>query len=160
MPRVHLVFGKYQGPLDVGYGEKVVFVGDCVEFSGNLGEQLVQIQSKYVDRSLLDPHRARPTDIYQRMLGVMRLARESKDTPFIRMEGCPVSVAELILLLSELGDVTNPYLDPREIVRFNRAYVAWRTATAFARVRGRPYQISGPTAQGEARPELGSRASS
>jgi uncharacterized protein (DUF362 family) len=42
MPRIHVVFGDYQGPLDVSYGEKVLFVGDCVSFNGALDQQLVR----------------------------------------------------------------------------------------------------------------------
>ena len=40
-------------------GEKVVFIGDCVEWEGELGGKLVQIRNKYVDRKELDPAQGR-----------------------------------------------------------------------------------------------------
>src|SRR5690349_20143670 len=36
MPRMHVVFGKYDGPIAAGPGEKVVFIGDCAEWKGQL----------------------------------------------------------------------------------------------------------------------------
>jgi hypothetical protein len=45
-------------------GEKVVFIGDCAEWSGQLAGKLVQIRSRYQDRATLDPHHARHDDIF------------------------------------------------------------------------------------------------
>jgi uncharacterized protein (DUF362 family) len=154
LPRLHLVFGSYKGPLDVSYGEKVLFLGDCAEWEGRIAGQLVQISSKYKDRSSIDPHRAVHQDIYAKMLNVSRKVRELRHQPWIRLEGCPVSAAELVLLLAELTGVQNPYLDSREIVGFNKAYLSWRARTALDRLRGTPYQVAGPTERGQARPVL------
>lgn len=154
LPRIHLVFGHYDGPLDVSYDEKVVFVGDCVEWEGKIGGELVQITSKYKDRATLDPHSAKHKDVYARMLAMANKLRELKSRPFIRLEGCPVSVGELILLLAELGGIQNPYFDKRQILGFNKAYLAWRTTAAYRRMFGSPYQIHGPTERGEARPVI------
>ena len=55
----------------------------------------------------------------------------------MRLEGCPVSVAEQVLALVSLGGVKNPYLDPAEAMRFNKAYMGWRAAMAFKRMQGR-----------------------
>jgi uncharacterized protein (DUF362 family) len=154
LPKIHLVFGKYKGPLEISYGEKVVFVGDCVEWEGKLGDELVQITSKYRDRSTLDPHAAEHADIYAKMLKVSSKVREAKKRPWIRLEGCPVSVAELVMLLAELGKIQNPYFDKRQIIGFNKAYLTWRAVTAAARLRGRPYQVAGPSQRGDAKPDL------
>lgn len=72
----------------------------------------------------------------------------------MRLEGCPVSVAELILLLSELGGIQNPYFEPSQVVSFNRAYLAWRAATTLKRLRGEPYQVPGAARRGEAMPRV------
>src|SRR5690606_37902174 len=101
LPRLHLVFGRYDGPLDVRYGEKVVFVGDCVEWEGKLDGELVQLRSKYTARERLDPRGAKHQDVYARMLTMASKLRELKSKPYIRLEGCPVSVGELILLIAE-----------------------------------------------------------
>jgi uncharacterized protein (DUF362 family) len=154
LPRMHLVFGHYEGPLDIKYGEKVVFVGDCCSWEGKLGAELVQIQSVYKDRATLDPHHARHNDVYARMLKMAKKLREAKHSPYIRLEGCPVSIGELILLLAELGGIKNPYFDRRQVVGFNLSYLAWRSTSLWKRMRGGDYQIEGAVARGDARPDL------
>ncbi len=153
MPRMHLVFGDYRGPLDISYGEKVVFVGDCVNYDGQLGGQFVNIESLYRERKERDPHQARHDDIYAKLLKVVKKVRAARNRPYLRLEGCPVSVAELVLTLSELGNVKNPYFDRRSAVSFNRSYLAWRTASLSQRLRGQPYQVQGPAERGNAQPE-------
>jgi hypothetical protein len=152
LPRIHLVFGKYEGPLDVGYGEKVIFVGDCVEYSGKINGELVQIRSKYVERERLDPHHAEHEDVFARMLKTATKLREVRAKPWARLEGCPVSVGELILLIAELGGINNPYFDRRAIVGFNQSYLAWRAKDVVRRLSGSKYQVAGPTERGAARP--------
>ncbi len=154
LPKLHLVFGRYEGQLDVGYGEKVVFMGDCCEWKGKIGGELVHITSAYKDRSTLDPHEAVHKDIYVRMAKMAAKLRDLKRRPWVRLEGCPVSIGELVLMLAELGGIQNPYFDTRQIVGFNRAYLAWRAATVAQRALGKPYQVKGPTEHGAARPVL------
>jgi uncharacterized protein (DUF362 family) len=154
LPKIHLVFGHYKGPLDIEYGEKVVFVGDCCSWEGKLGQELVQIKSVYKDRSTLDPHDAKHNDVYARMIKMAKKLREASSSPYIRLEGCPVSIGELILLLAELGGIKNPYFDRRQIVGFNLSYLQWRSTELWKRLRGNPYQIEGTTARGDARPEM------
>jgi hypothetical protein len=152
LPNIHLVFGKYDGPLEVGYGEKIVFIGDCVEWEGTIGGELVQIHNKYADRSTLDPHEAKHKDVYARMVKMTAKLRELKKKPYVRLEGCPVSIGELIMVIAELGGVQNPYFDKRQILGFNRSYLAWRGSSGFRRLLGKPYQIRGATPRGAARP--------
>ncbi len=152
LPKIHLVFGKYEGPLDISYGEKVIFVGDCVEWEGKLGGELVQIRSKYVDRAQLDPHAAKHKDVYARMLVMAKKLREAKSRPWVRLEGCPVSIGELLLMLAELGGIKNPYFDPRLALGFNREYLRWRGTSMWKRLTGAKYQVPGATERGDARP--------
>jgi uncharacterized protein (DUF362 family) len=154
LPKIHLVFGKYKGPLDVSYGEKVVFVGDCCEWEGKVGGEFVQIRNIYQDRTKLDPYEAQHKDVYARMIKMARKLREAKNRPYIRLEGCPVSIGELVMLLAELGGIKNPYFDRRQIVGFNLAYVGWRSVQAYKRMLGERYQVQGPTSRGQARPRL------
>jgi hypothetical protein len=72
----------------------------------------------------------------------------------MRLLGCPVSVAEQVLALVSLAGTKNPYLSPSEIVRFNKAYLMWRSVTMARRLRGVPYQKSGSFAErGDSAPE-------
>ena len=51
MPRMHVVFGDYDGPIDAKPGEKVVFIGDCAKWKGKIGDKLVTIESLYKERA-------------------------------------------------------------------------------------------------------------
>jgi uncharacterized protein (DUF362 family) len=152
MPKIHLVFGSYKGPLDIGYGEKVIFIGDCCEWEGKIGDKLVKVENLYRDRASLDPHHAEHKDVYVRMAKMAVKIRELKTQPYTRLEGCPVSVGELVLLMAELGGIQNPYFDKRQIVGFNKSYLSWRGKQVMQRLRGQGYQKAGPTARGKAAP--------
>jgi uncharacterized protein (DUF362 family) len=155
MPRLHVVFGAYDGAIDAQPGEKVVFIGDCATWRGQLGGQFVAIENVYRDRSQRDPYAAADRDIYVKMQSIMRKLAAAQHETHVRLEGCPVSVAEQVLALCVLGGANNPYFDAAELVDFNRAYLAWRAITAMQRVRGQPYQRRGECPRGDARPVLG-----
>lgn len=154
MPRMHVVFGAYEGPIHAKPGEKVIFIGDCAQWQGQLGNELVQIRSKYRDRASRDPYHARHDDIYAKMISVTLNLARAKDRPYVRLEGCPVSVAEQVLALVTLGHTKNPYFDPRQVVGFNKAYLSWRLTQAVQRLRGQQYQKPGTCPRGQAAPEI------
>jgi hypothetical protein len=155
MPRIHVVFGAYEGPIDAKPGEKVVFIGDCAQWEGSLGGELVQIRSDYKDRSTKDPHHAKHDDIYAKMLVTTTRLTLARNKTHLRLHGCPVSVAEQVLALVGLTPgAKNPYFDGQQIVVFNKAYLSWRAATAAKRLRGVPYQKPGHCHRGDGAPEL------
>jgi hypothetical protein len=88
------------------------------------------------------------------MVKVMQKLRESEAEPVVRFEGCPVSVAEQVLFLVHLSRLKNPYFDISQVFQFNKAYLQWRSNTAFRRAIGVPYQKKGPTYRGDAKPHL------
>jgi len=137
---MHVVFGAYQGPLDVKPGEKVVFMGDCACWKGKIGDQEVDIENLYTERDKKDPHHARMQDIYLKMASVIGNVIRQRKNQVIRVQGCPVSVAEQTLYLSLLGKVKNPYLDPSSVIPFVRSWFAWRFAKLFRWIRRIPYQ--------------------
>ena len=155
MKPLTVVFGAYRGPIATKPGEKVVFIGDCANWEGQLGDQLVQIRSVYKDRGTKDPHAAKHSDIYGKMMHVNRVLRKSKREPYIRLEGCPVSVTEQLLAVVSLGKTKNPIFEPSEAVGFNKAYLSWRIVTFFKRLFGKKYQKAGPCMRGHAMPLLG-----
>ncbi|HZO13803.1 MAG TPA: DUF362 domain-containing protein [Polyangiaceae bacterium] len=143
MPRLHVVFGAYQGPIHAKPGEKVVFIGDCATWKGEIDGKLISIENLYRDRSTRDPHSAKHDDIYKKMVSVSAKLAATRRDPYVRLEGCPVSVAEQVLALVSLAGTKNPYLAPSEILRFNKNYLMWRSTTAAQRLRGIPYQKNG-----------------
>lgn len=157
MPRMHVVFGNYKGEIDAKPGEQVVFIGDCSTWKGELGGELVQIRSTYTERSEKDPHTAVHEDIYAKMLKTTAKIGRARRDPYIRLEGCPVSVAEQALALVSIGKLKNPYLEPKQVVTFNRGYLGWRGRTVLNRLMGKKYQKRGSyQARGQAKPELDS----
>jgi hypothetical protein len=155
MPRMHVVFGKYEGPINAAPGEKVVFIGDCAEWSGQLQGKLVQIRSTYQDRSTLDPHTAKHDDIFKKLGSSTAKAAMTKHASHIRLEGCPVSVAEQVLTLVNVGGLKNPYTDPKQVSSFTRSYLGWRGRVVLNRLQRKHYQENGSFAErGQAAPEM------
>ncbi|MEZ4359721.1 MAG: DUF362 domain-containing protein [Kofleriaceae bacterium] len=151
IPHMHIVFGNYQGPIPAKADERVVFIGDCAQWEGTLHDKPVQIKNLYRDRSTLDPHHAANEDIFAKLASAKAKTRGD----VIRLQGCPVSVAEQVLALVSLSNVKNPYLDPSQIVGFGRAYLGWKSRVALNRLQRKRYQRDGAFAQrGMAAPEL------
>jgi uncharacterized protein (DUF362 family) len=155
--RMHVVFGGYQGPIHARPDEWVVFIGDCARWHGQINGQSVDIESVYRDRRTMDPYTVKHKDIYARLLAAQSLIRKGRrrgGQPILRLQGCPVSVAEQVMALSTLGEVNNPLLDPDDALPFNLSYAGWRLRTLGQRLRGIPYQKPGACQRGLAAPEL------
>jgi uncharacterized protein (DUF362 family) len=159
LKRIHVVFGAYDGPIDAKPDERVVFIGDCAKYDGEIAGKLVKIESLYRDRSTKDPHTAKHDDIFVKMASLTaKVAEAARNKTPIRLTGCPVSVAEQVLLLVATSNVKNPILHPENAWRFNKAYLQWRGTTAAQRLRGKPYQVHGACSRGEAAPDVGAPA--
>jgi uncharacterized protein (DUF362 family) len=155
LPRTHVVFGAYDGPIDAKPGERVFFIGDCAQWKGDIAGQLVSVESLYRDRATKDPHAAKHEDIYGKMVKIFRKLAREKDAQVVRLEGCPVSVAEHVLALVSYGGLKNPFFDPKQAAGFNRAYLSWRAVDAHQRIiEEKPYQRAGLCHRGNAAPEL------
>lgn len=153
LPRMHVVFGAYKGGIDAKPGEKVIFIGDCAEWRGELAGKLVAIENIYKPRTTLDPHTAKSQDIFAKLAG----AKSKLRGDVVRLEGCPVSVAEQVLALVGASDVKNPYLDPSNVLTFGRAYFGWKARVTLNKLQNKRYQQNGTfTQRGQAAPELGS----
>jgi uncharacterized protein (DUF362 family) len=151
MPRLHVVFGNYQGPLDVKPGERAVFIGDCATFQGKIGNELVSIENLYKNRSTLDPHTIEGEDMLVKMFKTNSILRAAKNKPFIRLKGCPVSVAEQLMVLVQLSGASDPTRDLAAL----GSYLKWKSVMAGKALIGHKYQVHGPAKRGEAAPDVG-----
>ena len=151
LPKMHIVFGDYDGPIDAKPGEKVIFMGDCATFKGTIAGQEVDVESVYVDRSQKDPLEATHDDIFAKMFKVTAKSMLGGED-IMRITGCPVSVAEQVLVLVYEGGLNNPYFDPENTLTFTNCYLSWRVRAAIKRLFGQPYNKSGPNPRGKARP--------
>ena len=155
MPPIHIVFGAYEGEIPAKLGEKVIFIGDCTTYKGNIAGNTVDIKSQYVDRSTKDPRTASDEDIFAKMIKMEHKMFKARHDEILRISGCPVSVAEQVLLLVKLGKLDNPYFDPNNMWEFSSCYFSSRTRRILDRIFGvRPYQRLGATERGKARPAL------
>jgi len=155
-----LVFGAYDGPIEPRAGEKVVFMGDCCRWSGRLGGTEVDVRSCYVDRHRIKPCEARMTDVFVKMLATYRAIFAARQKPYLRITGCPVSVAEQILVMATLGRTRNPYFAPATVVPFLRGWLGWRWARVARWLLGQPYQSDGSPTPARATPALPSSSRS
>ncbi len=155
LARLHFVFGAYDGEIHAQPGEWVVFVGDCAQWRGHLGGGPVEIHNLYQSRDTKDPHAVKHRDVFVKFAsayyGIFK-GRRHQGQPFLRLRGCPVSVAEQLIVLFALGGSQNPA--SKEGSEFRRAYFAWRLNTQARRLFGWTYQKDGPCVRGEAAPEL------
>ncbi|MCX5746784.1 MAG: DUF362 domain-containing protein [Proteobacteria bacterium] len=151
MPRIHVVFGRYDGGIAAGPGEKVVFIGDCAQWKGEIAGKLVEIKNIYKNRDTLDPHTITSQDIFAKLA----TAKAKLRGDVIRLEGCPVSVAEQVLALVSIGGLKNPYYDRENMMTFGRAYLGWKARVTLNRLQRKRYQQNGTFAhRGQAAPEL------
>jgi Ni,Fe-hydrogenase I small subunit len=145
------VFGAYDGQIDAKPGEKVVFIGDCATWKGELHGKHVDIANIYKERDTKDPHVARGEDIFKKLAS----AKSKLTGDVIRLEGCPVSVAEQVLALVTIGGLKNPYYDRKNMLTFTRAYFGWKARITLNKLQRKTYQQNGTFAQrGNAAPEL------
>jgi hypothetical protein len=152
MPRMHVVFGKYDGQIPAKPGEKVVFIGDCADWKGELHGKPVAIENIYKERSTKDPHAARGEDVFAKLAGAKKKLGSGD---VIRLEGCPVSVAEQVLALVTIGGLKNPYYDRKNMMTFTRAYFGWKARVTLNKLQRKRYQQNGAFGErGKAAPEL------
>jgi len=150
MPHLHVVFGKYDGQIPAKPGEKVVFIGDCAEWRGEIHGKPISIENVYKPRTTMDPHEASSEDIFVKLAKAGAKVRGD----VIRLEGCPVSVSEQVLALVTIGKLNNPFLDPKMAATFTRGWLGWRSRTLLNMLQRKRYQQNGPFAdRGEAAPE-------
>ncbi len=143
-----VVFGAYEGPIEAAEDEKVIFIGDCAKWKGELGGQQVSIESLYKERHKLDPRKSRMSGIYTKLVKVFANLFSRRKSQVVRVQGCPVSVAEQTMYIAQVGKTKNPYFDPRGVVGFNIAFFGWKIVSAFRWLTGRRYQV-GQLSEGE-----------
>jgi hypothetical protein len=158
LPRTHIVFGAYDGPIDAMPGERVIFIGDCARWKGEIAGKYVEVESVYEDRARKNPYQAKHDDIFVKLAEVTRKLEVTKRETHVRFTGCPTSVAEQVLILVQHGRLKNPILHPSNAIPFNLGYLGWRSATAVKRAMGKKYQKHGKTSRGAAKPEVRPRS--
>jgi uncharacterized protein (DUF362 family) len=150
MPRMHVVFGNYQGGLDFKEGDRAVFIGDCATWKGKLGSELVSIENLYKSRSTLDPYTIKGEDLVDKVMKTSKILKAAKGKPAIRLQGCPVSVAEQLMVLIQLSGAEDPMRDWSGLT----SYMKWKSVMALKTLGGHKYQVHGNATRGDAAPDV------
>ncbi len=132
---MHLVYGAYAGAIEAQPGEPVVFVGDCARYQGSVHGQQVDIPYLYTERGRIVPERVRAQDLIAKIWKHVRERLAHRGKPYLRLRGCPGSVAENVLLLASLGGTRNPYLDSRMGLRYLYYSLLQKLMRAVAQLR-------------------------
>jgi hypothetical protein len=129
---LHVAFGDLRGrQIDAAPGERVIFMGDCASFDGEIARKPVSITSCYGSREQQDPRHAKSGDLAANISKFLALWIGHRGKQVIRVPGCPVSVAENVLFVSTLGRVQNPYLDRHVFLHFAYQYVVFNIVRFF-----------------------------
>jgi uncharacterized protein (DUF362 family) len=123
---VHMVFGAYEGPIPAQADERVIFVGDCVRYQGEVCGRAVEIPSVYRFRDTINPHQATSGDLLAKVVGYLSQRLRVGRNQIVRIRGCPVSVAENIFWIADFGHTKLPYLAPDIVFKFAYHYTIMR----------------------------------
>jgi uncharacterized protein (DUF362 family) len=129
---LQMAFGDVRDrTIDTPSEERLLFMGDCAMFDGEIAGRPVRIPFQYTPREEHNPCYARSSDLVIKIIRFIWLLFTHRGKQVMRVPGCPVSVAENVLALTALGKTKNPYLDPRIFVRFAYSYVIFQIAKFF-----------------------------
>ncbi len=132
---LHYVFGAYEGKIDAKPGERVIFMGDCSTWRGEIFGKQIEVPSTYKSHKDLNPRRDRkPIDLVLKIVGHFIKRIRYAGQPHIKITDCPVTVAEHYLILAFMGGAPNPYLEPEIVLRYAANYIVV-TLVRFWRVR-------------------------
>jgi hypothetical protein len=132
MRKVRYVVGKVEGPLNLEPDEKVLFIGDCTSWEGEIDGKPVKIESMYGARRT-DPMNPPSNDMILKILSSLTDCAFSRGRRYVHATGCPVSVAAHINYLSFLAGIPNVNFDMRNVIPVNIAYLKMRLCRALHR---------------------------
>ena len=66
--------------------------------------------------------KTRSNDMLLKILGSLWLCLRERGSKYLRVKGCPISVAEHVNYLASTGEIPNPNFDPRVVFQVNMAY--------------------------------------
>ena len=126
MGKIHYVVGQVEGPLDLEPDEKVIFAGDCTCWEGKIDGRPVKIDSCYRSSDQVDETRTPSYDMLAKVGRAISHAAVNRGSRWIRIKGCPVSVAEHVHHFAAFGKIANPLFDLRLLMPITIDYARMR----------------------------------
>ncbi len=136
MQKIRYVVGKVDGPLNLSDDERVIFAGNCTSWEGKIHGKTVKIDSSYKTSSEIDEKKTKSNDMLLKITGSLFHAFLNKNSRYIHIRGCPLSVAQHVNYLSSLGKIGNPNFDHRLFTQANISYYQMRFHRFAARFTG------------------------
>ncbi len=137
MKKIHYVVGKVDQPIDFAEDEKVLFVGNCTSWEGQINGKKVSIKSRYKTCSEVDETKTKSNDLLLTHLKTLFTCFINLKAKYIRVKGCTVCVADHVHYISFLGKTGNPNFDRRMIFTITLAYLKMRVMRALNWLLGR-----------------------
>ncbi len=136
MQKVRYVVGKVNSPLNLADDERVIFAGSCTSWEGKIDGKTVKIDSSYKTISEIDEKKTKSNDMLLKITGALIHAFLNRNSRYIHVKGCPLSVAQHVNYLSSMGKIGNPNFDPRLSIQANITYYQMRFHRLVARFKG------------------------
>ncbi len=136
MRRIRYVVGRVEGPLDLGPDERVIFAGDCTRWKGQIDGKPVVIESNYRGPAQVDEAKTRSNDMLLKSAAAVGRGLRGLFSRWVRLPGCPVSVADHVHALAYGGRIGNPNFDRRILPSINWAYAQMRFRRLVNRLPG------------------------
>jgi uncharacterized protein (DUF362 family) len=113
MEKIRVVAGKVDKPLNLAKNEKVLFIGDCASWEGEIDGEKVKIESNFKTKSEVNECKTKSNDMLLKNIRSFVKCFSLGKKPFIHAKGCTISVADQVHYLSFLGELKNPNYDKR-----------------------------------------------
>jgi uncharacterized protein (DUF362 family) len=126
LKKIRYVVGQVEGELDLQEDEKVLFAGDCTSFKGQINGYYVSINSTYKSPHEVNEKKTESNDMVKKTFISMKNVLLNRNKRYLRVHGCPVSVADHVHYLSGLGGIPNINFNPKLVFRANFAYIQMR----------------------------------
>lgn len=136
MQKIRYVMGRVEGPLHLAPDEKVIFAGNCTSWEGNLDGEKVKIEPTYHSPGAVDTRKTISNDLMLKMAKDLWNCFENRNSRYLHMKGCTVSVAQHVNYLASVGKIKNPVFDPRLALSNTWAYCQMRANRAMNRLFG------------------------
>jgi hypothetical protein len=135
MRKIRYVVGEVEGDLNLEFGERVIFAGNCTRWEGRIDGRRVAIEGSYRTAGEVDEGRTASNDMLLKVGEALLRTALNRRSRYLHVKGCPVSVAEHVFYFASLGKTGNPLFDPRLLIPNTAAYGAMRASRFLNRWR-------------------------
>ena len=102
--------------------ERVIFAGNCTRWKGQINGEAVKIEPTYKTVNQVNVRRTVSNDMVLKTASALLDALRNRSSRYIRIRGCPASVAQHVNYISAMANIKNPNFNSKLIIPVNIAY--------------------------------------